>query len=58
MQLENKQCGEAMELDLFPDNKIRKMKGVKYSELDGQWVERSRKYLFSKNFEGLQNATQ
>lgn len=32
---------------VFPDGSIKKVKGVKYSELEGQWVERSRKHLFS-----------
>ena len=30
------------------DGKIRKMKGVKYSQMEGEWVPRSRKHLFSK----------
>ena len=36
---------------IHADGKIKKMKGVKYSELEGQWVPRSRKYLFSKQYE-------
>tara|TARA_E500000318_G_C3481475_1_gene180609 strand:+ start:143 stop:736 length:594 start_codon:yes stop_codon:yes gene_type:complete len=33
------------------DGKIKKMKGVKYSELEGEWVPRSRKHLFVKRYE-------
>ena len=33
---------------VFPDGSIRKGKGIKYSELEGEWVPRSQKYLFSK----------
>ena len=33
---------------VWPDGKIRKVKGVKYSEMEGEWIPRSRKYLFSK----------
>ena len=36
---------------LHSDGKIKKMKGVKYSELEGEWIERSRKYLFSREIE-------
>lgn len=35
---------------VFPDGKIRKVKGVKYSELDGSWVKRSRKHMFIKRY--------
>lgn len=34
----------------------KKLKGVKYSELDGEWVPRSRKHLFVKRFGGVSNA--
>lgn len=30
-----------------PDGKIRKIKGAKYSGMNGEWVPRSRKHLFS-----------
>ena len=33
---------------VHPDGKIKKMKGVKYSELEGEWVPRSQKHLFVK----------
>ena len=33
---------------VFPDGKIRKIKGFKYSEAQGSWVPRSRKHRFSK----------
>jgi hypothetical protein len=33
---------------IWPDGKIKKIKGIKYSEQKGEWVERSRKYLFSR----------
>jgi len=36
---------------LWPDGKIRKEKGVKYSEMEGEWVPRSQKHLFVKRFE-------
>lgn len=29
------------------DGKVKKLKGVKYSDLQGEWVSRSRKHLFS-----------
>jgi len=32
---------------VHPDGSIKKMKGVKYSEMEGEWVKRSRKHLFS-----------
>lgn len=32
------------------DSKPRKTKGVKYSEMEGEWVPRSRKHLFSRRF--------
>lgn len=35
---------------IHPDGKIKKLKGVKYSELEGHWVKRSRKHLFVKQF--------
>lgn len=35
---------------VHPDGSIKKLKGVKYSELEGEWVKRSRKYLFYKDF--------
>ncbi len=35
----------------FPDGSIRKGRGIKYSELEGEWVPRSQKYLFSKKIE-------
>jgi hypothetical protein len=38
----------AQKTDLFVDGKpVGKSKGVKYSELGGEWRKRSRKYLFS-----------
>jgi len=40
---------------VHPDGKIRKMKGVKYSEMEGEWVKRSRKHLFSYDIEGSAN---
>lgn len=40
---------------VHPDGKIRKMKGVKYSEMEGEWVKRSRKHLFSYDIEGKTN---
>ncbi len=33
---------------VFPDGKVRKVKGIKYSEMEGDWVPRSRKHRFSK----------
>ena len=36
---------------VHPDGMIRKMKGVKYSEMEGSWVPRSRKHLFSYDME-------
>lgn len=35
---------------VHPDGVIRKMKGVKYSEMEGNWVPRSQKHLFSYDF--------
>ncbi len=32
---------------VHPDGSIKKLKGVKYSEMEGKWVARSRKHLFS-----------
>ena len=36
---------------VHPDGKIRKMKGVKYSDMEGELVPRSRKHLFVKRYE-------
>ena len=35
---------------VHPDGKIRKMKGVRYRDLEGEWVKRSRKWLFVKRY--------
>jgi hypothetical protein len=35
---------------LHSDGRIRKIKGVKYSGLSGEWVKRSQKHLFSKSY--------
>jgi hypothetical protein len=41
----------APKTDLFVDGKpVGKLKGVKYSELNGEWIKRSRKHLFVKLF--------
>jgi len=41
----------AQKTDLFVDGKpVGKLKGVKYSEIKGEWVKRSRKHLFLKAF--------
>lgn len=32
---------------LHADGTIKKLKGVKYSELEGEWIERSQKHLYS-----------
>ena len=37
---------------LWPDGTIKKTKGIKYSEQKGEWIERSRKYLFSMEING------
>ena len=41
----------AQKTDLFINGKaVGKLKGIKYSELKGEWVKRSRKHLFIKLF--------
>ena len=43
----------AQKTDLFVDGKkIGKLKGVKYSEIKGEWRKRSRKHLFVRYFKG------
>jgi len=45
----------AQKTDLFVNGKpVGKLKGVKYSELGGEWVKRSRKHLFYKIFKETQ----
>lgn len=43
----------AQKTDLFVNGKqLGKVKGVKYSEIKGEWVKRSRKHLYVRLFEG------
>lgn len=49
----------AQKSDLFVNGKpVGKLKGVKYSELKGEWVKRSRKHLFSYVFNNPQTYPQ